>query len=143
MKILIDSCVWSLALRRRNKALLSKDEQRIVAILSEAVQNGRVAIIGPIRQEVLSGIKEVAQFKRLSLALEGFQDIPIPTSHYEEAARMFNLCRTRGVACGAIDMLICAVAFRERWSILTTDAGLMRCIETLRAEGVFRHLPAE
>ena len=137
MKTLIDSCVWSLALRRKNKALLSKDEHRIVAVLSEAVQNGRVAIIGPIRQEVLSGIKEAAQFKRLSRALESFPDKPIPTSHYEEAARLFNLCRTRGVECGAIDILICAVALKERWSILTTDGGLMRCIEVLRADGVF------
>jgi predicted nucleic acid-binding protein len=73
----------------------------------------------------------------LSRALESFPDKPIPTSHYEEAARLFNLCRTRGVECGAIDILICAVALKERWSILTTDGGLMRCIEVLRAEGVF------
>jgi predicted nucleic acid-binding protein len=137
VKILIDSCVWSLALRRKNKALLNQDEQHIVAALSEAVQNGRIAIIGPIRQEVLSGIKEAAQFERLRCALESFPDAPILTSHYEEAARLFNLCRTRGVECGAIDILICAVALRERWSMLTTDSGLMRCIEVLRAEGVF------
>jgi len=137
VRILIDSCVWSLALRRKDKTLLSKDERQVVAVLSEAVQNGQIAIVGPIRQEVLSGIKEDAQFKRLSRALASFPDTPIPTSHYEEAARLFNLCRTHGVECGAIDILICAVALRERWRILTTDGGLMRCIDVLRAEGAF------
>ena len=137
MKILIDSCVWLLALRRKNKALLSEDEQRIVAVLSEAVQNGRVAIIGPVRQEVLSGIKETARFEELRSALEGFPDMPIPTSHYEEAARLFNLCRKRGVECGAVDILLCAVAAKERWSLLTNDGGIQRCLVALKAEGVF------
>lgn len=138
MKILIDSCVWLLALRRKNKALLSNDELRIVAVLSEAIQNGRIAIIGPIRQEVLSGVKEAVQFERLRSALEVFPDKPIATSHYLEAARLFNLCRSHGVECGAVDILICAVALRERWSILTTDGGLLRCIEILKSKGVLR-----
>jgi hypothetical protein len=136
VKILIDSCVWSLALRRKNKALLSKDEQRLAAVLSEAVQDGRVAIVGPIRQEVLSGIKETVQFERLRDALGAFQDEPVTTTHYEEAARLFNLCRSRGVECGAIDILLCAVASRERWSILTNDGGLKRCMEVLKSERI-------
>ncbi len=136
MKILVDSCVWSLSLRRRDLSALNEEEQRMVASLGDAIQDGRVAIVGPIRQEVLSGIKEIAQFERLKRALEAFPDTPMGTPHYEEAARLFNLCRGRGVECGAVDILLCAVAARERWSILTTDGGLKRCIETLRAEGV-------
>lgn len=136
MKILIDSCVWPLALRRKNKAILSKEEQRLVAVLSEAIQDGRVAIVGPIRQEVLSGIKETVQFERLRGALGAFPDVPITTTHYEEAARLYNLCRTRGVECGAIDILLCAVASRERWGILTNDDGLKRCVEVLKSEKI-------
>jgi len=138
MKIMIDSCVWSLLLRRRKNTALSGDEQQMVASLTDAIQSGRGAIIGPIRQEVLSGIKEVAQFERLRSVLEAFPDEPITTQHYEDAARLFNLCRSRGVECGAVDILLCAVASNERWSILTTDSGLKRCIEVLRTEGVFR-----
>ena len=133
MKILVDSCVWSLALRRKSKTLLSKDEQRIVAILSDSVQNGRIAIIGPIRQEVLSGIKDSARFEKLRGALGAFPDEPIATGQYEEAARLHNLCRRRGVECGSVDMLLCVVAAQRRWSVLTTDAGLKRCVESLRA----------
>jgi predicted nucleic acid-binding protein len=138
VKILVDTCVWSLSLRRRDSSALNEEEQLMVASLGDAIQDGRVTIVGPIRQEVLSGIKEIAQFERLRCALEAFPDTPIATRHYEDAARLFNLCRGRGVECGAIDILLCAVASRERWSILTTDGGLKRCIETLRAEGVLR-----
>lgn len=135
MKVLADTCVWSLALRRRNQAALSDDEQRTVASLAEAIKDGRIVLIGPIRQEILSGVKEPAQFERLKSALEAFPDEPLTTAQYEEAARLFNLCRSRGVECGPVDILICAVAVREHWSILTLDRGLQRCVEALKSDG--------
>ena len=58
MKVLVDTSVWSLALRRKDTARLSSDEQKLKAKLVEAVQLGRVAMLGVIRQELLSGIKE-------------------------------------------------------------------------------------
>ena len=136
MKVLVDTCVWSLALRRKSRAALSEGEQRMVASLAEAIQDGRVAMIGPIRQEVLSGIKDLAQFEKLKSALEAFPDEQLTTLHYEEAARLFNLCRGRGVECGPVDILICAVAAREHWTILTSDQGLQRCMDVLNTDGL-------
>lgn len=138
MKVLVDTCAWSLLLRRRRKAPLSENERLMIAALTEAIQDGRVAIIGPIRQEILSGIKEASQFEKLRSALEPFRDEQLTTVHYEEAARLFNLCRGRGVECGATDVLICAVAVKMRWAILTSDGGLQRCIEALRAAGIIQ-----
>jgi predicted nucleic acid-binding protein len=108
----------------------------MVASLAEAIQDGRVAMIGPIRQEVLSGIKDLAQFEKLRSALEAFADEPLTTLHYEEAARLFNLCRGRGVECGPVDILICVVAAREHWTILTSDQGLQRCMDVLNTDGL-------
>ena len=136
MKVLVDSCVWSLLLRRKYGASLSTDQQNAVALLREAIQDSRVAIIGPIRQEVLSGVKHEAQFKRLLDALEGFPDVPLYRHHFEEAARLFNLCQAKGVACGSTDILICAVAAMEGIDLLTSDQGLKRCVEVLRGEGL-------
>jgi hypothetical protein len=93
-----------------------------------------LAILGPIRQEILSGIRDVASFERVRSTLAEFRDEELSTLDYEEAARYDNLSRSRGVACGPIDMLICAVALRRQWSILTLDQGLIRCMEMLRAE---------
>ena len=136
MKTLVDSCVWSLLLRRKDKSALSGDEQQKVMLLRNAIQDGRVAIIGPIRQEVLSGIKEPAQLEKLRRMLGAFSDEPTPTGDYEEAARLFNIRRSHGVECGRVDMLLCAVVARKHWSILTTDGGLKRCMEILRTEGL-------
>jgi predicted nucleic acid-binding protein len=138
VKVLIDTCIWSLLLRRRPGTLLSAEEQRMVTLLTEAIQDGRVVIIGPIRQEILSGIKHFAQFNKLRTALRSFPDLPLASSHYEEAARLFNLCQTKGVAAGSADILICAVAVLERFELLTSDQGLSRCIEVLRSEGLIR-----
>ena len=79
MKVLVDTCVWSLALRRRDKTSLSIDERRLAARLTEAVQDGNVVMIGPIRQEVLSGIKDEAQFVKTERLLDPFPDEPLGT----------------------------------------------------------------
>ena len=136
MKVIADACAWSVSLRRRNKTVLSPVEQSVHAELMEALGDGRIILIGPIRQEVLSGIKSAAQFEQVRAALEAFPDEPITTQQYEEAARLFNLCRSRGVECGSTDILICSIAAQRQWSILTYDKGLQRCVEVLRAEGI-------
>lgn len=117
---------------------MSGDEQFVLASLKEAILDSRVVLIGSIRQGVLSGIKELVQFEKLRTALAAFPDEPLNTQDYEEAARLFNLCRSRGVECGSIDILICAVAVKMRYGILTYDQGMKRCIKVLRTEGLIR-----
>ena len=93
MKLLVDTSVWSLALRRRRTAPLSANEKRLVAALAEAIRDGRVVMLGPIRQELLSGIKVQAQFDKLRTALAAYRDEPIDTADYEEAARLRDRIR--------------------------------------------------
>jgi predicted nucleic acid-binding protein len=132
MKLLVDTSVWSLALRRRTSVKLSPNESRLVKLLTEAIADGRVAMIGPIRQELLSGIKESTQLEKVKKALEPFQDEAIATIDYEEAARLYNLCRSHGVECGPVDILICTVAWRRKWNVLANDAVMKRCMEVIR-----------
>jgi predicted nucleic acid-binding protein len=135
VKLLADTSVWSLALRRRPTANLNADETHLVAALTEAIRDGRVVMIGPIRQEILSGTKEQAQFVKLRTTLAAFRDEPIDTTDYEEAARGYNLCRAQGVQCGPVDILICTVAARRKWSVLANDALLNRCLQIISAAG--------
>jgi len=61
MKVLVDTCIWSLALRRKNHSAT-----RIEIIeLHELIKEVRVQLIGPVRQEILSGIKSKQQFSKL------------------------------------------------------------------------------
>lgn len=120
MITLADTSVWSFAFRRKARDL-SAAEKSTVAELTELVKEGRARIIGPIRQELLSGIPSAAQYEKLRTTLRSFPDEPIDTSDYEEAAKAGNDCRSKGVAVSIVDILICAVALSRGWSIFTSD----------------------
>jgi len=135
LKVLVDSCVWSLALRRKKgEASHNPEESRLVSVLAEGIRDGRVVMIGPVRQEVLSGIKHVEQFEKLCQQLAAFPDAEIGSQDYVQAARLDNLCRAAGVQCGEVDMLLSAVAVRNGWTILTHDSGLTHCIEVVERD---------
>ncbi len=118
MGVLIDTSVWSLALRRQN---LTEAEQEIVDALKELIRDARVAIIGPIRQELLSGIKEQEKFEELKLKLSVLKDRQILEEDYIEAARCYIICRENGIQGTHIDFLICSIAIRMSLPIFTLD----------------------
>jgi predicted nucleic acid-binding protein len=121
MKVLVDTSIWSLALRRNSD--LDKKE---VKELSGLIQEFRVATIGPIRQELLSGIQDENNFEILKEKLRPFEDIPIETEHYELAARLFNICRKNGIQGSHTDYLICAVSLANNYPIFTDDKDFER-----------------
>jgi len=133
MMVLVDTPVWSLALRRKSSELHAR-EKVVTAALEELLRDGRAQIIGVIREELLSGIREEEQFRKLRDYLRAFDDPVLETSDYEEAARMHNQCRSRGVAGSAIDFLICAVAGRRGWQIFTMDRDFERYGKVLRTK---------
>jgi len=118
MNVLIDTSVWSLALRRQH---LTEAEQEIVNVFKDLIRDARVAIIGPIRQELLSGIKKHEKFETLKLKLSIFKDIQILEEDYIEAAYCYNICRGNGVQGTHIDFLICSIAIRMSLPIFTLD----------------------
>ena len=117
MKVLVDTSIWSQVLRRRNR---TEDDATAIELAS-LVDDGRVAMIGPIRQELLPGIREPAQFERVRDHLRAFPDAEITTDDYEEAASLFNRCRQKGIQASNTDFLICAVAARNQFAIFTSD----------------------
>lgn len=125
MNLLVDTPVWSLALRRKPSDL-SPREERITQALAEVVRDGRAQLVGVVRQELLSGIREEERFRKLRDYLQAFDDPALEAADYEDAARMHNRCRARGVAGSAIDFLLCAVASRRNWQIFTTDHDFER-----------------
>ncbi len=92
-----------------------------MAALRELASDGRAALLGVIRQELLSGIKTAAQFVALRDAMAAFDDLALAREDYELAAEFFNTCRSKGVQGSNTDFLICAVASRRALPILTTD----------------------
>jgi hypothetical protein len=119
MKVLVDTSIWSLALRR--PGAISQEDQALVNGLSELINEVRVALIGPIRQELLSGISNQTQFDLLKEKLRTFEDLNLEQEDYEQAAEFFNTCRKSGIQGSQVDFLICAVAEKRGLPIFTSD----------------------
>lgn len=120
MKVLVDTCVWSMALRR---SVTAADGE--VSELMELLKELRVQLIGPVRQEILSGVKSHAQFTRLRDRLRPFPDLELTSRDFESAAEFFDICRSRGVQGSNTDFLICAAAVRHQMPIFTIDADFV------------------
>jgi predicted nucleic acid-binding protein len=119
MNVLVDTPVWSLVLRRERRDARKQFSMRME--MRELIATGRTVILGPIRQELLSGIRDGNTFQRLRDHLRDFIDEPLETEDFEYAAHCANVCGSGGIASSGVDMLLCSVAIRRDYSILTTD----------------------
>lgn len=116
MKVLVDTPIWSYALRSQKAEFDS-----LVKDFESLIYDHRVIIIGPIRQELLSGYSQRAKFNNLVDKLKHFENAPIKDIDYIQAASFSNTCRSKGIQGSHIDFLICAVAYRLKANIFTTD----------------------
>lgn len=115
MKVLIDTSVLSLALRRHRPDPAAADAVRRLS------ERHAACTIGPVKQELLSGIVAPETFSLLRTRLRLIPDLAVLPGDYEDAADLFNRCRRRGVQGDHTDFLIAAVARRASARILTND----------------------
>jgi predicted nucleic acid-binding protein len=125
MPVLVDTSIWSL-LFRRDQEKLNAREHLAVKGLRTLITDKRVRVIGPIRQELLSGIRNPEQFERLQHRLRDFPDERLASGDYEFAAQTNCKCRGMGISTSVIDLLICAVASFRAWEIFTFDEDFKR-----------------
>lgn len=116
MKVIVDTPIWSYALRSKRKGF-EAHVQELEALISDQ----RVIMLGPVRQEILSGYSDKTKFEKLNSKLKYFENTHVVDEDYIQAAVFSNLCRSKGVQGSHIDFLICAVAYRLRAEIFTTD----------------------
>lgn len=114
--VLVDTCIWSLALRGKSPRDISVSEE-----LTRLIYTEKAKIIGLIRQEVLSGYSDIKQYNKLKDKLKYFPNELILDEDYLSAAKFSNFCRQKGIQGSHIDFLICAVANRLKMSIFTYD----------------------
>lgn len=114
--VIVDSDVWSEAFRR-NPDKWSPEVRSFQNLIDEE----QVLMIGPIRQETLSGLRNAKRYEQIRKALRSWIDEPIDTSVFELAASFFNFCRSKGVQGSHTDFLICACAVVWDAEILSKD----------------------
>jgi len=117
IKLLIDTSVWSEALRRKDKSLDSSETlvRRIIE------NNDEIVIIGIILQEILSGITDKKLFSEIETILNDFSYIDIMKEDYIYAAELRNKCKQKGIIAGSYDFLIASVAIRNKLALVTYD----------------------
>ena len=116
MKVIVDTCVWSLELRRK-----SEKKDRNVDELRQLIEEFRVQMIGPISQKLLSGVKSEKQFRSLRNYLSFYPDLVLESEIYVRAAEIFNANRKKGIQGSNTDFLICAVSEIHEMPMFTTD----------------------
>ena len=114
-RVLIDTCIWSEIFRRKNP------DDVIQETMKQLLMDLRTVLIGPIRQELLSGIKDEKKFCELKEVMSVLSDEAIDADDYIKAAKYSNECRKNGIQGSPVDYLICAVSVRCGYRIFTLD----------------------
>lgn len=117
MTLLVDTSVWSLALRRNAESVEPE-----VRHLKDSLKGADIVVTtGIVLQELLQGFSGPRAGKQI---LERFSALPVlqPTrDDHVAAAELRNACRRKGVQLGTIDALLAHLAIRHELTLLTTD----------------------
>lgn len=117
MKVIVDTSVWSLALRHNSQV----EHSSHIVLFRDLITDGRVVLLGAIRQEILSGIRHTAQYNILKNYLHAFPNLELDIEDYELASEFYYACDRQSILSTNTDLLICAAAVRRNYRILTTD----------------------
>jgi predicted nucleic acid-binding protein len=120
VNVIVDTTAWSAALRREAGPPSATTEE-----LAALIHEGRVELLGVVRQEVLSGVRAKDHFRKLRDRLRAFEDLRVDRVDYENAGACYNECRGKGVQGSNTDFLLCAVALRRNLPIFTEDGDFL------------------
>ena len=117
MSLLVDTSVWSLALRRD----ASTDEPEVQALVEALAGSDVVVTTGLVLQELLQGFTGP---KAASAIVERFSALALVQPDRDDhiaAAELRNKCRRAGVQLGTVDALIAQLCIRNGLTLLTSD----------------------
>ena len=117
MRILVDTPVWSVALRRKQGPAGEAADK-----LRQLIEGGeQIFLLGVILQEILSGVADKTLFNRLVDYLAAFPLIELGREAYVAAAEIRNKCRKSGIQAGTIDFLIASTCIEKGLLLFTLD----------------------
>lgn len=117
MTLLVDTSVWSLALRRD----VSSSEAEVDLLKDALMGDDIVVTTGLVLQELLQGFSAP---KSRAQIIERFAALPLLQPDRDDhvaAANLRNTCRRAGVQVGTIDALLAQLCIRHGLTLLSTD----------------------
>ena len=122
MRTLVDTSVWSLALRKQGPA--QHPAVRQLATFIE--EQEEIVLIGLIVQEILQAFRSKSTVETATGYLGVFPIIRLERMDFIEAARLFRRSRAKGLTVSTPDCQIAAAAISYDCSLLTTDQDFHR-----------------
>ena len=121
MNVLVDTSVWSLALRRD-----APSDSRTTQVLTRCLERrDNLFLTGMILQELLQGFRGPKQRTGI---IEYFSKLPLivpDLTDHIEAATIQLTCRRKGIQVGTIDALLAQLAIAHDLELLTSDRDFM------------------
>lgn len=122
MNIVVDTSVWSLLLRKAKR----NDEDAPLKKLRFYLEHEYcIYLVGPVLQEILDGLKNPSQFDLLVEYFEPFPLVECNRRDFIDAARLKNLCRSKGIQASSVDFMIASICSNREYSLLTTDKDFL------------------
>lgn len=110
---LLDTSAWVEFLRDTGSSVCERVDELLA---------GDIATCHPVRMELLAGARDERHLQALRRLLARATILETHSSDYEEAARLYRVCRARGETVRKlIDCLIAAHAIRTRVPVLHAD----------------------
>ena len=117
MTILVDTSVWSLALRRDGEQGAPE-----VQALKDALLGGDLVVTtGLILQELLQGVTGARSHAQILARFAALQLVQPDRDDHVAAAAIRNGCRRAGVQIGTVDAVLAQLCIRHDLTLLTTD----------------------
>ena len=117
MNFLVDTSVWSLALRRGER----RAESEVARLREALLARESIYTTGLILQELLQGFRGPRQREPILRRFSALPTIAPDREDHVEAAEVRNRCRRNGVQLGTIDALLAQLAIRHDLVLLSTD----------------------
>ena len=125
MTLLVDTSVWSLALRRD----AAGNEPEVLALREALMGSDVVVTTGLVLQELLQGFSGPTAREQL---VERFASLPLLQPDREDhiaAADLRNACRRAGVQLGTVDALLAQLCMRHDLTLLSTDKDFVHAAQ--------------
>jgi predicted nucleic acid-binding protein len=117
VSLLVDTSVWSLALRRDAE----QSEPEVMTLRAALLGADQVFTTGLVLQELLQGFSGPKARDRLVERFAALAFVQPDRQDHIEAAEVRNACRRRGVQVGTIDALLIQLCLRHDLTLLSTD----------------------
>jgi predicted nucleic acid-binding protein len=122
MRVLVDTSVWSLALRKKGPA----DHPTVEKLTSLLDGNQQVVTCGIILQEILQAFRSESTFKKIERHFEPVPLLSMERHDYILAARIKRSCADKGITASTVDCQIAAAAIGHDCHLLTADNDFKR-----------------